>query len=102
MTDQDLLSWLLQRYFDDWEVEGGKAILDKNGMEPAVEHMRKHAADSCRGACGPGIPRYETRSGKVAVWRAEGEQFFREPDLEYDLAKLCCWKLESLYQLKML
>ena len=46
MTEHDLLTWVLDHYFDSWELERAELILKKDGMEIAVEYLRKLAVDS--------------------------------------------------------
>lgn len=101
MTEQDLLRWALEHYFSDWEIERAQATLEKEGMDAAVEFLRSLAADSWRGYSGPGHLSFETRNGRVEL-RLSGARLGDEPDLVYDLAKFCRWKLESLYQVRLL
>ena len=100
MTESDLLVWGLEHYFSDWEVEAAKDLLDKQGMDAATEYLRKNATESCRGYCGPDQPSYSTGGGKVMLYQSGTP--FGEPDYEVDIEKFCRWKLESLYQVKLL
>ena len=99
MAEQDLLTWALDHYFDSWELERAELILKKDGMEVAVEFLRKLAADSWRGYSGPNHPSYDTKDGKVRL-RSDG--ISGEPDLVCDLRWFCQRKLESLFQMRML
>ena len=100
MTRQDLLAWGLEHYFSDWEIDRAQVLLNTKGMDAAVECLRKLATDSCRGYCGPDQPSYSTGNGKVMLYQSGTP--FGEPDYEVDIAKFCRWKLESLYQVRLL
>ena len=98
MTEQDLLAWGLEYYFLDWETEAAKALLDKQGMDSAVEYLKRRTSEGIRGSCGPGQPSFNTGGGKVMLYQSG----FGEPDYVVAIEKFCRWKLESLYQVKML
>ena len=101
MTDHDLLLWALEHYFGPTEIERAKAILDKEGMGAAVEYLRKLAADSWRGRCGPNQPGYDTRNGRIEL-KSPGTPIGAEPDLSYDIKWFAKRKLESLFQGRLL
>lgn len=101
MTEQDLLSAVLEHYFSDWEVDGAKKVLDQKGMEAAVECLRKLAVNSCRGAAGPAMVSWQTQNGYVIMW-IPGKSISAEPDYSIELRKFCRWKLESLNQARLL
>lgn len=100
MTEKDLLSWALERYFDGWEVERAERIFEKQGMIMAVKYLRDRAMESLRGFAGPDMPGYDTRAGKVLVWC--GSRSHGEPDLVMTLEKFAHMKLALIYQPKLL
>uniref|UniRef100_A0A6M3KKP7 Uncharacterized protein n=2 Tax=viral metagenome TaxID=1070528 RepID=A0A6M3KKP7_9ZZZZ len=101
MTEQDLVSWALDCYFASWEIEQAEAILESEGMDAAVEHLRNQAISSQRGYGGPDMPSYDTRNGRIEI-RDATTGIGAEPDLTYDIKWFARRKLESLYQPKLL
>ena len=101
MTKEELLEWALENYFDSWEMENALTALKAQGMDAAVEVLRKRAMDGCRGHCGPDWPAYNTGSGKIELYLPE-TRIINAPDMVLDIAWFCRRKLESLYQPKLL
>lgn len=102
MTEQDLLAWGLEHYFSviPWAVDRAKKILEEQGMDAAVECLRRICVDGGHGSSGPDHSSYSTSNGKVHLWGKDKR--WGDAELEYDLAKFCRWKLESLYQERLL
>jgi len=99
LTSQDLLAWGLEHYFLSWETEAAKALLDKQGMDAAMEYLKRRTSEGIRGMCGPGQPGFNTGGGKVMLYQSGAP--FGEPDYTVDIERFCRWKLESLYQVRL-
>lgn len=103
MTGENLVDWVMEHYFKSipQDVVMAQKIMDKQGIDVAVEYLKQVCADGSMGFSGPGKPRYDTNGGKVRMW-SPVDCFNRPPDLEVDIEKFCRQKLESFVQSRMM